>query len=138
MHHVALNVPDLILPLWRARVKRRSAAEMEAWNFATLRNDEVWKEHGNWVASCGPYWPGAFDRIPRNPAEKIHSGYKAWEYMLYFYVIGPGAFYDYLLPEYYKNYCLMVRVVRTMVQHVITREEQIRSYYVSLKFHGLL
>lgn len=130
MHHTALNIPDLFLPLWRAKVKKRSAAEMATWRFATLRDDDVWKEHGKIVESYTRYWPGSFDRTPRNPAEKLNSGYKAWEFMLYFYGIGPGVFWDYIPEDYYKNYCLLVRIVRTMIKHKITLEEVRQSLVV--------
>lgn len=80
MHHTNLNIPDLLLPLWRGKMKKRTAAEVDTWNFATLRNNAAWKQHGEYIASCAPYWPGSFDRVPRNPAEKLNSGYKAWEF----------------------------------------------------------
>lgn len=123
MHHTALNIPDLFLPLWRARVKKRSAEAMAGWPWATLRNEAAWNAHGAFVARAGPYWPGSFDRIPRNPAEKLHSGYKAWEYMLYFYGIGPGAFFDYLPDIFWRNYCQMVKIVRTCTGHRISIDD---------------
>ncbi|KAJ6528077.1 hypothetical protein B0H19DRAFT_1195027 [Mycena capillaripes] len=52
-----------------------------------------------WQSRCRPDllhpWviPGSFDRPPRNPAEKINSGYKAWERLLYVYGAGPALLY---------------------------------------------
>lgn len=100
-----------------------TAAETSTWEFATLRSDEAWKRHGAFIGSCAPYWPGSFDRIPRNPAEKLNSGYKAWEFGLYLWGIGPAAFFDYLHDRFYRNYCLLVKVVRTSIQHEITVDE---------------
>jgi hypothetical protein len=59
---------------------------------------EAWKQHGQLIADAGPHFPGSFNRTPRNPAEKLSSGYKAWELLLYFYGLGPGVFYG-LIPE---------------------------------------
>lgn len=132
MHHTALNIPDLMLPLWRARFQKRTAAEMATWEFATLRDKARWEAHGAFIAKSAPWWPGSFDRIPRNPAEKLNSGYKAWEFMLYFYGIGPAAFFDYLLDKYYRNYCLMVRIVRTQVQHEIAVKENRQTEMVTI------
>ncbi|KAF8260002.1 hypothetical protein EI94DRAFT_1706629 [Lactarius quietus] len=69
MHIIALNLLDLLLGLWRGTI-----------DFLT-RN--TWKVHGLSVAQCRQYFPGLFDCPPRNPAEKINSGYKAWEFLLY-------------------------------------------------------
>lgn len=123
MHHTALNVPDLMLPLWRGKMKKHSVAEMATWPFATLSDDAAWQRHGLLIGKSAPHWPGSFDRVPRNPALKLNSGYKAWEFMLYFYGIGPAAFFDFLPHIYWRNYCLLVKIVRTMVQHRITEEQ---------------
>jgi hypothetical protein len=55
-----------------------------------------------------PYLPGSFDRPPRNPAQKISSGYKAWEYMLYMYALGPALLYSALPEKYWKHFCKLV------------------------------
>lgn len=132
MHHTHLNIPDLLLPLWRGKMKKRTAAEVDTWNFATLRNNAAWKRHGEYIASCAPYWPASFDRVPRNPAEKLNSGYKAWEFGLYLFGIGPAAFFDYLHDQYWRNYCLLVKVVRKMIGHEITVKELRDSFNVRM------
>lgn len=132
MHHTALNLPDLLLPLWRAKMDKHTASEMEHWPWATLREDAAWKAHGAFIAKISRHWPGSFDRIPRNPAEKLNSGYKAWEFVLYMYGIGPAAFFEYLPDLYWRNYCLLVKVVRKMLQHEITPEEVTECTRVSL------
>jgi hypothetical protein len=75
------------------------------------------------VADATPYIPGSFDRAPRNPAEKISSGYKAWEFLLYFYGLGPALFHGVLPDKYWKNYCKLVRGFRILLQEEITAQE---------------
>ena len=70
------------------------------WKWAVLKGD-VWMTHGKAVASSATYFPHSFDHTPRNPAEKLSSGYKAWELLLYFYGLGPGLFFSILPEEYY-------------------------------------
>ncbi|KAJ3831674.1 hypothetical protein F5878DRAFT_654799 [Lentinula raphanica] len=72
--------------------------------------------HGKAVAACTPYIPGSFDRPPRNPAEKINSGYKAWEFLLYLYGLGPCFFFGILPDKYWEHYCLYVRAVQLLIQ----------------------
>ncbi|KAJ6576383.1 hypothetical protein B0H10DRAFT_2236364 [Mycena sp. CBHHK59/15] len=62
---------------------------------------------------------GSFDRPPRNPAEKISSGYKAWEFLLYFFGLGPALFYNLLPDEYWMHYCKRVRGLRILMQEDI-------------------
>jgi len=61
-----------------------------------------------------------FDRPPRNIAEKLTSGYKAWEFLLYLYGLGPGLLYDVLPDPYYSNYCKLVYGMCLMNQHNIS------------------
>ncbi|KAG2751377.1 hypothetical protein P692DRAFT_201838975 [Suillus brevipes Sb2] len=63
------------------------------WDWAVLTKD-VWKAHGSIIASATPFLPGSFDRPPRNPAEKIHSGYRAWEWLLYLYGMAPATLFN--------------------------------------------
>ena len=48
------------------------------------------------------------------------SGYKAWEFLLYLYGLGPGLLYDVLPNPYYSNYCKLVYGMRLMNQHSIS------------------
>jgi hypothetical protein len=57
---------------------------------------ETWVEHGKVVAAATPYLPASFNRPPQDPALKISSGYKAWEFLMYLYGLGPGIFYGVL------------------------------------------
>ncbi|KAF9645765.1 hypothetical protein BDM02DRAFT_3156773 [Thelephora ganbajun] len=70
------------------------------WKGDGSTDGNVWKTHGQAVADAAPYFPCSFDCTPRNPAKKLSSGYKAWELLLYFYGLGPEA--------YYKHYCKLI------------------------------
>lgn len=130
MHLIALNVTDLLLSLWREVNIKRDPTDTEAWLWATFKG-RVWDEHGRAVAAATPYLPGSFDRPPRDPAEKISSGYKAWEWLMYMFGLGPALFYGVLPDAYWHNFCQLVRAVRILHQHQITRE-QLRDAQVNI------
>jgi hypothetical protein len=67
--------------------------------------------------------PGSFDRPPRNPAEKINSGYKAQEYLQYIYGLGPALFYDVLPEKYWRHLCKLIFGVRVLSQKKLTAEQ---------------
>ena len=69
------------------------------------------------------YVPGSFDRPPRNPAEKLNSGYKAWEHLMYHYGLGPPMFYGILPDRYWKHFCKLVFGIRIFLQHKITKKQ---------------
>ncbi|KAJ3816786.1 hypothetical protein F5880DRAFT_1626456 [Lentinula raphanica] len=115
MHLFSLNGPDLLIPLWRGKFDCDKTDSRASWEWAVLK-DNVWKQHGKTVAACTPYIPGSFDRPPRNPAEKINSGYKAWEFLLYLYGLGPCLFFGILPDKYWEHCCLYVRAVQLLIQ----------------------
>jgi hypothetical protein len=78
-----------------------------------------------------PYLPGSFDRPPRNPAKKISSGYKAWEYLTYVFGLGPAVFRGILPDKYWRNLCKLVRGIRLIQQRSITKAQLLEA-------HGLL
>ena len=122
MHLPALNIPDLFIPLWRGTFECDKADNKVSWGWAVLQGD-AWKEHGSQVANATPYFPGSFDRPPRNPAEKISSGYKAWEFLLYFYGLGPCLFFKLLPDIYWEHYCKLVCGMRILMQEEIHPRE---------------
>lgn len=122
MHLAALNIPDLLISLWRATMDCKGSDDKATWDWAVLRSTTAWKEHGEAVENTLHYLPGSFDRPPRNIAEKINSGYKAWEFLLYLYGLGPGLLHDVLPSLYYSNYCKLVCGIRLMNQHSISLE----------------
>lgn len=120
MHLVALNIPELLLGLWRATLKCDNNNSKQDWDWAVLQDSATWKRHGKEVAVSTPYLPGSFDRPPRNPAEKLTSGYKAVEFLHYIYGLGPALFYGLLPFKYWQNFCRLVKGVRLIYQRKIT------------------
>ena len=120
--HLILNLADILINLWRGTLDCGPTDSKASWTWAVLQGD-VWKMHGQDVANCTPYLPGSFDRPPRNPAEKINSGYKAWEFLLYLFGLGPGLFYKVLPDAFWESYCRLVYGVRIFYQKSISAEE---------------
>ncbi len=123
MHLASLNVPNLFLALWRGTISCGKTDSKSSWWWLILGDSAVWKAHGKSVADTTPYIPGSFDRPPRNPAEKLNSGYKAWEFLLYIFGLGPALFYRLLPTEYWVNYCKAVRAMWILLQVEIDLEE---------------
>lgn len=124
MHQPLINLAALLLDLWCARPDARKFDPSSVWPWAVLTGD-VWKEHGEVVARAAKYLPTSFGRTPRNPQEKISSGYKAWEFLGYIYGEGPGVFYGVLPEPYYSHFCRLVRAIRIIHQHTISEEQLI-------------
>ena len=135
MHLISLNIPEILIKLWRGTLECDPNDDKETWDWAVLTGD-VWKEHGQQVANTRPYLPGSFDRPPRNPAEKILSGYKAWEYLTYLFSLGPGLFYDLLPEKYWKNFCKLVAGVRLLHQKSISKAELLRGHTLLVEFEN--
>lgn len=133
MHLPALNLPDLFLPLWRGKFNCDATDSRRSWDWAVLVG-ETWTAHGKAVADLRSYIPGSFDRTPRNPAEKISSGYKAWEFLLYVYGMCPALLYGILPDPYWQNFCKAVRGVRVLLQEEISQDELIETHRVVTSF----
>jgi hypothetical protein len=133
MHLLTLNIPELLLKLWRGTLECDDNDNKATWAWAVLTGD-LWKAHGKAVASAKPYLPGSFDRPPRNPVEKINSGYKAMEYLNYFYVLGPAVFYDVLPLEYWRHFCKLVYGVRIIYQKRITTPQLCTAHAALVSF----
>lgn len=125
MHLGSFNLADLLLSLWRGQLSDNERTDpISAWPWAVLRGD-VWEQHGKAVAEATPYLPGSFDRPPRNIAEKINSGYKAWEWLLYLYGLAPVLLYNILPQPYYSHFCKLVQAMRIVQQHHIKTSDLI-------------
>ncbi|KJA23320.1 hypothetical protein HYPSUDRAFT_137916 [Hypholoma sublateritium FD-334 SS-4] len=133
MHLGSFNLSDLLLSLWRGKLDHERTDPTSAWPWAVLKGS-TWERHGKAVADATPYLPGSFDRPPRNIAEKINSGYKAWEWLLYLYGLAPALLYGVLPPPYYLHFCKLVKAMRIIQQHhiktsdLITAESLLRSF----------
>lgn len=123
MHLAALNLPELLIALQRGTLPCEAPDDKSTWEWAIFRDNEAWKSHGMAVAAATPYLPGSFDRPPRNPAEKISSGYKAVEFLTYIYGLCPTLWYGVLPFKYWRNLCKLIRGIRLVYQRRITPEQ---------------
>ncbi|KAF9472692.1 hypothetical protein BDN70DRAFT_909069 [Pholiota conissans] len=105
MHLVALNLTDLLVNLWCGKLDCDPKDNKSVWNWVCLTGD-VWIEHGQ----------RSFDHLLRNPADKINSGYKAWEYLTRIYGLGP-------------NYCKLVRKFKNSHQLLVEFIEEFEELY---------
>ncbi|KIJ97243.1 hypothetical protein K443DRAFT_133885 [Laccaria amethystina LaAM-08-1] len=131
MHLITINLGELFIPVWCGTFKCESTDDKATWDWATLVGD-TWQSHGKLVAAATKYFPSFFHRPPRNPAEKISSGYKASEYYLYLFGLGPGFFRAVLPKKYWKNFCKLVCGVHIIMQRRITgkQAQEAHSYLV--------
>ena len=84
--HLGLNIGQLLVSLWRGTMEHSTNDHPRTWPFAVLHDQQLWQAHGAAVADAHRYIPTCIEsRTPRNPAEKISSGYKAIEYLLYIF-----------------------------------------------------
>lgn len=118
MHLVSLNVPDLLVKLWRGTIVCDPSDNKRLWTWAVLKN-LVWERHGKLVEDATPYLPGSFDKAPRNPAAKMSSNYKAWEFLIYIFGLCPGILHTILPDAYWKNFCKLVAAMRILHQKSI-------------------
>ena len=91
MHLINLNDPDLLLGLWHGTIKVYPPNRIELWNWHVLVGN-IWQAHGKTVALATLFIPSSFGRAPQNLAEKINSGYKAWEFQIYLIGLSPALF----------------------------------------------
>jgi hypothetical protein len=130
MHLLSINIDELFLSLIRGTIKCESTDNKLSWDWCTLVG-EVWENHGRLVAEATSLFPSFFHRPPRNPAQKINSGYKATEWFLYVFGLGPGLFRAVIPKQYWQNLCRLVRGVRILLQRSITGS-QVREAHASL------
>ncbi|RDB26701.1 hypothetical protein Hypma_005263 [Hypsizygus marmoreus] len=129
--HLILNIAGLLMGLWRGTIDCDPSDSRRNWAWVVLKGDK-WEQHGQDVVNCTPQLPGSFDRPPRNPAEKINSGYKAWEFLLYLFGLGPGLFYGLLPDPFWHSYCKLVSGIRIIYQRQIRVRDQLRIAHLHL------
>ncbi|KAF8226511.1 hypothetical protein L208DRAFT_1018239, partial [Tricholoma matsutake] len=110
MHLNGNNLPHHLLNLWRGKVKITGPKP----NFKVLDNDAIWTEHGKLVASMASFFPASFGHTPQNPKEKINTGYKAIEWINYFWILGPAVFRLVLPHEVWIHFCKLVSGIRVI------------------------
>ena len=129
--HLAGNLSDILLSLWRGTLTASGNDDKATWDWAVLRDNETWANHGKLVEDAGQHLPGSFDRKPRNIAEKINTQYKTWEFHLYTFGYAPILLYGLLPLKYWKNFCKLVRGFQVMSQHSLT-QQQLRDAHILL------
>ena len=92
------------------------------WPWAVLHG-KTWETHGRDVTAATPFLPGSFDWPPHNITEKINSGYKAWEWLLYIYELALALLYGVLPEPYYSHFCKLVQAMQIIQQHHIHADD---------------
>jgi hypothetical protein len=88
------------------------------WPFAVLCDNIVRQEHRASVAGAGLYLPVCLNsRVPRNPVEKLSSGYKAVEYLVHVFGLCPALLYQLLPQKFYHHFCKLVFATRVIHRH---------------------
>ena len=131
--HLIINLGELTIPLWRSTLKCEGTDSKLTWDWATLTGD-VWEAHGKLVAAATLYFPSSFHRPPRNPAEKISSGYKVTEYFHYLFGLGPGFFRAVLPHKYWHNFCKLVCSIWTIIQRRIIGSQTCEAHSYLIQF----
>ncbi|KAF7321196.1 hypothetical protein HMN09_00208100 [Mycena chlorophos] len=131
--HPIINLKELIIPLWIGQFQCDPTDDRRTWFWVTLTGD-TWTSHGQWVEDLAQYLPGSFDTAPRNPAAKLNTGYKCWEFLIYFVCYGPAVFYGIVDDDCYRNYCQLIRAIRILLQREITVEENREAAWLLKEF----
>lgn len=126
--HLASNISDLLISLWRGTIDHAVADDPVRWPWAVLADEEVWRTHGDAVEHAGHHLPTSYDRKPRNIADKINTHYKTWEFQLYIFALAPILLYSILPTSYWANYCKLVRGFQIMCQSKLTMGELVDAH----------
>ncbi|KAL0572505.1 hypothetical protein V5O48_009458 [Marasmius crinis-equi] len=122
--HLFYNISQLLSSSWRGAMDHATEDQPANWVFAVLLDKEEWAEHGQQVADARRYIPVCLeDRTPRNPAEKINSGYKIVEYLTYIFGFCPALLYGLLPSPFYEHFCKLVFAARILNKRQIEQHE---------------
>ena len=131
MHLFELNISQLLVSLWRGNIDHAQDDNPTIWPFAVLHDDVVWRAHGASVAGAGPYLPVCLkSRVPRNPAEKISSRYKAVEYLVYIFAL----LYHLLPQKFYYHFCKLIFAMRVIHRHHKSKYNLLAAHKVFIEF----
>jgi hypothetical protein len=129
MHLSVLNDPDLFVKLFTGKLDCYEPDDCSSWDWAIFyQNQALWNAHGETIFRCIPYLPLSFGRAPRDPAKKINSGYKAWEYQQYIYGLGPTLFRHILPRRYWTNFCKLMAGIRLLQRHRINHPDILKGH----------
>jgi len=135
MHLFALNISQLLVSLWHGSIYHAQDDDPTTWPFGVLHDDAVWQAHGASVAGAGLYLPVCLEsRVPCNPAEKISSGYKAVEYLVYIFGLCPALLYRVLPPRFYYHFCKLVFGVHVIHRSHKLKEDLLAAHQAFLEF----
>ncbi|KAF8225224.1 hypothetical protein L208DRAFT_1067311, partial [Tricholoma matsutake] len=70
-----------------------------------------------------------------NPAEKINLGYKAWEFLIYLFGLGPALLCSILPEKYWQNFCKLTRGIQVMYQLKLSPEQIEEGNCLLCEFH---
>ncbi|EAU90253.2 hypothetical protein CC1G_11577 [Coprinopsis cinerea okayama7 len=121
MHLFFLNITEFFASLFRGKLRVEGDDLKSNWRWRKLIGT-VWKEHGKLIVAALKHFPDDFERPPRDPTEKMNSGYKAMEWHHWFYNLGPAFFRLFLPADLWEHFCGLVRAVRLLKNRVITPE----------------
>jgi hypothetical protein len=135
MHLFGLNLSQLLVSLWRGSIDHGRDDNPTTWPFAVLHDNAVWQTHGASVACAGLYLPVCLEsRAPCNPAEKISSGYKAVEYLVYIFGPCPALLYRLLPQKFYYHFCKLVFATRIIHRYHKSRGDLLAAHQAFLEF----
>ena len=135
MHLSVLNDPDLFMKLFTGKLDVYEPDNRDTWDWAIFyKNTVLWNAHGSTVSLSVPFIPSSFGRAPRDPAKRMNSGYKAWEYQQYLFSLGPTHFRSLLPEKYWLNFCKLVSGVRLLQQHRILHEQLLQGHQILMDF----
>ncbi|KAG7085705.1 hypothetical protein E1B28_003249 [Marasmius oreades] len=109
-------------------IEYNGADDLALADFTILSDPDDFAAFGTAVAHARPFIPTNVEtRAPRNPAEKINSGYKASEYYTLIFSLCPGLFYG-RLPDYlYKHFCQLVLAIRLVHRRHKSHQELLEA-----------
>ena len=135
MHLSVLNDPDLFMKLFTGKLDVYEPDNRDTWDWAIFyKNTALWNAHGSTVSLSVPFIPSSFGRAPRDPAKRMNSGYKAWEYQQYLFGLGPTHFRSLLPEKYWLNFCKLVSGVRLLQRHRILHEQLLQGHQILMDF----
>ncbi|KAJ2923243.1 hypothetical protein H1R20_g13850, partial [Candolleomyces eurysporus] len=133
MHLFWINLGELMVPLFRGKLKCENTDDIKSWDWAVLQGPN-WTNFGKLVANSTVHFPSSLERPPRNPAEKINSKYKATEYFLLLFGLGPGLLRFFLPRSYWRHFCKLVRSVRILTQQRISYDQLVDARHFAIQF----
>jgi len=135
MHLFVLNISQLLISLWRGSIDHSKEDHPNTWPFAILHDGAVWQVHGASVTGAGLYLPVCLgSRVPRNPAKKISSRYKAVEYLAYIFGLCPALLYRVLPQRFYYHFCKLVFGARVIHRSHKSKDDLVAAHRAFLEF----